>query len=264
MRSGVVISVHSFASDPSRGVFLLLMISILVAASLVIFCYKTPKNRLIGLGNFTRELFLVLNAILLSVALLTILLGTLYPMIIAALNLGAISVGAPYFNLVMLPILIAILLTMGLAAFAHWQHQTLVQLIRDSYKTFAASFIAAAALLLLTTQQLPLLTLILLALCIWVCCVSIYKFSFGANLIHSSFAILIIGILLSSMFSEIKEVRLKPNDQLFVGPYEFILANTKSIRGENYRGLQVVWMFIKIRVTSRHYFLKKKFIPCAT
>jgi len=125
IRSGVLISAHTFANDPERGVFLLLLLAILVTAALAIYLSRlsvlTAKQSL----SSSRELALLLNSVLLFIAMLTILLGTLYPLLLDALHLGVISVGAPYFNQVMKPLVIITLLFMLLAPFSTWRHRTL-------------------------------------------------------------------------------------------------------------------------------------------
>src|SRR3990167_3600417 len=105
VRSGVLVSVHTFANDPARGLFLLILLTILITAALLVYVVRLPSifSSFIKNAFFSRETFLLTNSHLLFIAMLTILLGTLYPLILDALRIGSISIGAPYFNLVMLP-----------------------------------------------------------------------------------------------------------------------------------------------------------------
>jgi cytochrome c-type biogenesis protein CcmF len=104
VRSGVLTSVHAFASDPARGVFILIFLAVVVGVSLTLFAWRAPQVTLGGsMGMVSRESFMLLNSVLLVVATGAVLLGTLYPLIIDALNLGKLSVGPPYFNLVFAP-----------------------------------------------------------------------------------------------------------------------------------------------------------------
>ncbi|MEY4122999.1 MAG: Cytochrome c-type biosis protein CcmF, partial [Pseudomonadota bacterium] len=107
VRSGVLTSVHAFASDPKRGVFVLIFLAVVVGASLTLFAWRAPRVTLGGrMGLVSRESFLLANSVLLVVATAAVLLGTIYPLIIDALNLGKLSVGPPYFNAVFAPLLV--------------------------------------------------------------------------------------------------------------------------------------------------------------
>jgi cytochrome c-type biogenesis protein CcmF len=107
VRSGVLTSVHAFASDPKRGVFVLIFLAVVVGASLTLFAWRAPRVALGGrMELVSRESFLLANSVLLVVATGAVLLGTIYPLIIDALNLGKLSVGPPYFNAVFAPLLV--------------------------------------------------------------------------------------------------------------------------------------------------------------
>lgn len=123
VRSGVLISAHTFASDPARGVFLLLLLGVVTALALAVYITRLPKlpRSALAFSITSREMMLLINSALLFLAMLIILLGTIYPLIIDALHFGVISVGAPYFNLVMLPIVMIIVITMAIAPFSLWQ-----------------------------------------------------------------------------------------------------------------------------------------------
>jgi cytochrome c-type biogenesis protein CcmF len=121
VRSGILVSAHTFANDPERGIFLLILLGFLASVALFIFLRNQPKTATSRLNFLSRETALLSNATLLGAALLIILLGTLYPLLLDALHLGTISVGAPYFNLVLLPVVLLVLLTMLIASFIPWQ-----------------------------------------------------------------------------------------------------------------------------------------------
>ncbi|MGA1561385.1 MAG: heme lyase CcmF/NrfE family subunit, partial [Gammaproteobacteria bacterium] len=114
VRSGVLVSVHAFATDPSRGIFILMFISIVVGSSLLLYAARTHKMESGGQFSwFSRETLLLGNNLLLTVAMLTVLLGTLYPIILDALGLGKISVGPPYFNAVFVPLMLPLIFLIG-------------------------------------------------------------------------------------------------------------------------------------------------------
>ncbi|CAN7351716.1 heme lyase CcmF/NrfE family subunit [Duganella sp. LjRoot269] len=143
VRSGVLTSVHAFATDPRRGLFILVFLAIVIGGSLTLFAWRAPS---VGLGGrfalFSRETLLLLNNVLLLTAAATVLLGTLYPLFLDALDLGKISVGAPYFEAVFVPLMLPVLLLMAAAPFVEWKSASLRTVLAR------VSRIAQAALLL--------------------------------------------------------------------------------------------------------------------
>ena len=126
VRSGVLTSVHAFATDPARGVFILCFLAVVIGASLTLFAWRAPAVTLGGsMGLVSRESFLLLNSVLLVVATGAVLLGTLYPLIIDALNLGKLSVGPPYFNLVFAPLMVPLLFVLVPGTVSHWREARL-------------------------------------------------------------------------------------------------------------------------------------------
>ncbi len=126
VRSGVLVSVHSFAADPQRGLFMLSFLFFVVGGSLLIYAWRGKV--LVTTGQFSlasRESLLLINNILLFVAMLTVLLGTLYPLFIDALHLGKVSVGPPYFNLILIPLMTPMFLLMAIAPLFQWQKANL-------------------------------------------------------------------------------------------------------------------------------------------
>ena len=125
VRSGVITSVHAFATDPARGVFILAFLALVIGSSLAIFAWRAPR---VGLGAsfnlVSRESMLLGNNILLAVAMAAVLLGTLYPLVLDILDAGKISVGPPYFNAVFYPLLAPALFLMGVAPLARWQQRS--------------------------------------------------------------------------------------------------------------------------------------------
>ncbi len=139
VRSGVLVSAHTFANDPARGVFLLLLLAIVLTAALILYVYRLPQLSATQTTKFSplsRETSLLINSVLLFIAMTTILLGTLYPLILDALKLGSISVGAPYFNLVMMPMVFITMVFMGLGALTRWQSQALIPFVKQISKYF--------------------------------------------------------------------------------------------------------------------------------
>ena len=132
VRSGVLTSVHAFASDPARGVFILIFLAVVVGVSLTLFAWRAPQVTLgSAFGVLSRESLLLTNSVLLVVATGAVLLGTLYPLIIDALNLGKLSVGPPYFNLVFAPLMVPLLFVLVPGTVARWREARMGELLRE-------------------------------------------------------------------------------------------------------------------------------------
>jgi cytochrome c-type biogenesis protein CcmF len=147
VRSGVLTSVHAFATDPRRGLFILVFLAVVIGGSLTLYAWRAPS---VGLGGrfalFSRETLLLLNNVLLLTAAATVLLGTLYPLFLDALDLGKISVGAPYFEAVFVPLMLPVLLLMAAAPFVEWKSASMrTVLVRTSRIAQAALLLGLAA-----------------------------------------------------------------------------------------------------------------------
>lgn len=249
VRSGVLVSAHTFANDPARGVFLLLLLAIISTAALIIYAFRMAKwqSHNTSFTWLSREAALLLNSILLFVAMLTILLGTLYPLILDALHLGSISVGAPYFNKVMLPFVLITMVVMGFAPFCQWQQHSLLLLWRQTYKKIAISLLAALLVLWLLNNTLEPIAVMSLALSFWIM-LSIkqsLRLVSGMAIAHFGFAVLIIGIMMSSLLNIEREVKIKPGDQVSLGPYQFLFLDAQFFKGPNYLGMRGAFDVIK-------------------
>lgn len=250
VRSGVLISAHTFANDPARGVFLLLLLAVLSTAALAIYIARIPSfssNNSSFFSLISREMGLLLNSSLLFVAMLTILLGTLYPLILDALHLGAISVGAPYFNMVMAPLVFVVMTFMGFGPYCKWQEQSLKQLWQLTWKKMLASIITAIFLLWYFVGQIDMTAFLSLSLSFWIVLsiTNSLRTLPGMSLAHLGFAVLVIGIMLSSILNQEKEVRIKPGDISQVGPYQFQFLSTEGVSGSNFRGIRADFDVVK-------------------
>src|SRR5881398_236919 len=147
VRSGVLTSVHAFATDPKRGIFILAFLSVVIGGSLALFAWRAPK---VGLGGafslISRESMLLANNTLLIVAMASVLLGTLYPLFLDALNLGKLSVGPPYFNTVFVPLMAPAAFLIGVGPIARWKQAQLPELAVRLRWAFVLSFVAAIVL----------------------------------------------------------------------------------------------------------------------
>ncbi len=250
VRSGVLISAHTFANDPSRGLFLLLLLAVILTVSLAVFLTRLkslPAHRSATFFLLSRETSLLLNSGLLIIAMLTILLGTIYPLIIDALHMDAISVGAPYFNLVMAPLTLILMTFMGIGPLCQWQQQDPMPLLITLGKHLILSMVAAIALLWSIADAVQPASVISLALSIWIILsvIGYFRIKPGMACSHIGFAVLIIGILLSSQLNQEREVKLAPGNSVAIGPYQFFFVTTSSVQGSNYRGVQAEFDVMK-------------------
>ena len=250
VRSGVLTSVHAFASDPKRGVFILIFLAVVVGSSLILFAARAGKVR--SGGAFTlvsRETFLLINNVLLTTAAAAVLLGTVYPLVIDALNLGKLSVGPPYFNSVFAPIMLPVLFFMVVGSFARWKSDTVAELVKKLSPVALVSVLLGCAAPFLAGSWSALVALAL-SLAIWIVlgsCLQIYRqvkdtanwkatpISFwGMHVAHIGIAICVVGITMVKGYETEKDVRMTVGDTVEVGGYTFRLTGISQKPGPNY------------------------------
>ena len=175
VRSGVLTSVHAFATDPRRGIFILLFLTVVIGGSLTLFAWRAPK---VGAGGafamFSRETLLLVNNVLLLVAAASVLLGTLYPLLVDALGLGKLSVGPPYFNAVFVPIMVPLLALIAVGPLARWKHADAREMMRRLRLAALVALAGAAGLPWLVGAWTPLVALGLL-LAMWIAASTLFQ-----------------------------------------------------------------------------------------
>ena len=250
VRSGVLTSVHAFATDPKRGIFMLLFFTVVVGASFTLFAMRAGKVRAEGAFSLeSRETFLLINNVLLATAAATVLLGTLYPLIVDALNLGKLSVGPPYFNAVFVPLMVPVLLLMAIGPRVRWKSDKLVEVLRKLGPEALASVVLGASLPLLMGAWSALVALGL-TLAAWVALTSathIYRqlagktnwkstpWSFwGMHVAHIGIAVFVLGVTMVNGYEEEKDVRMEIGDTVSVGGYTLRLTGIRQNTGPNY------------------------------
>lgn len=249
VRSGVLSSVHSFATDPTRGLFILTFLAVVIGGSLLLFAFRANQ---VGLGGrfalVSRESFLMVNNILLLTATGAVLLGTLYPLFLDALGLGKISVGPPYFNSVFVPLVAPLIFLSGIGPLARWKQVNVPELAHRLKWGFGASVLVALLLPITLGEWLPMVSLgILLALWI-VVTVAIgvrgrmrttagWSANFyGMHLAHLGVAVAVIGVTMVSNYQTERNVRMEVGDTVTVKDYTFRFDGAKDMEGPNYKG----------------------------
>ena len=242
VRSGIIISVHAFAVDPTRGMYMLRFLSIVVGASLVLYAWR--GRHLINTGRFellSRETMLLSNNVIFFVAMITVLMGTLYPLILQELGMGTISVGPPYFNAVFIPLMIPALIGMGIGPLVHWQS---MRMDRISIRLLWVALVVTLVSLLLVgviTQHLQLGVVVGLALALWVMVnnLSLWRRNLTGSqwamiITHVGFAITVIGLVLTSYYTQQLNLSMKPGDSAQIEGYHFQFRDMIELPGPNY------------------------------
>ncbi|MDP1530674.1 MAG: heme lyase CcmF/NrfE family subunit [Rhodoferax sp.] len=250
VRSGVLTSVHAFATDPKRGVFILLFLAVVVGGSLILFAARSGKVRAGGSFSLvSRETFLLVNNVLLTTAAAAVLLGTLYPLIIDALNLGKLSVGPPYFNAVFAPIMTPVLLFMVIGSYARWKNDTVANLTQKLRPIAIVSVLLGCTAPLLAGEWSALVAMGL-TLSIWIVLASFVQMYrqfkdtanwkstpisyWGMHVAHIGIAVCVVGITMVKGYETEKDVRMTIGDTVEVGGYTFRLTGINQVPGPNY------------------------------
>ena len=261
VRSGLLTSVHAFATDPKRGIFILGFLVAVIGSSLLLFAWRAPK---VGLGGgFTavsRESMLLANNVLLAVAAASVMLGTLYPLLLDALGLGKISVGPPYFESVFVPLMAPAVFLMGVGPLARWREASVPDLARRLRWALLASLLAAGVSLAAGGSMLSSLGILLAA---WVAASTVVSLrerlrhvsgswpqrivrlrtllprgEWGMLMAHLGVGVFIFGVTMVKTWEIERDVRMQPGDTATLGSYTFRFDGAGEITGPNYLGVR--------------------------
>lgn len=253
VRSGVLTSVHAFATDPERGVFILVFLLMVVGGSLTLFALRAPvvKSQ-VGFGLWSRETLLLVNNLLLVVATAMILLGTLYPLLLDALSGAKLSVGPPYFNAMFVPLMAALMLTLGVGIMVRWKDTPVKWLLGMLTPVLITSVVLGGlGSLLFGDFNWAVLAVSLLAAWVVIASVrdlldktrhkgllkgarSLAPSYWGMHLAHLGLAVCAIGVVLTSHQSSERDLRLAPGESLSLGGYEFVFEGAVRHEGPNF------------------------------
>ncbi len=256
VRSGVLTSVHAFATDPKRGVFILAFLVVVIGGSLLLFAWRAQTVR--GGGSFdtvSRESLLLTNNVLLMAAAGAVMLGTLYPLFLDALGLGKLSVGPPYFEAVFVPLMTPALFLMGIAPLARWKQAALPELLKRVRWAFGIS-LATALLLPLTLGTWQPLVAFGLLMALWIVSTAAVNlrerlrpgaagslFSrirmlpasyYGMLLAHCGVAVFIVGVTMVKGYESELDVRMVIGDSVAVAGYDIRFDGVNDVQGPNY------------------------------
>ena len=246
VRSGVLTSVHAFAVDPTRGVFILVFLILVIGGSLALYAWKASGIRSDAQFEWTsREAMVLINNLLLVVATASVLLGTLYPLLYEVMTDGKkISVGPPYFNRVFVPIVCLLFVAMAVSPFSRWRRTSGDILIRQHWPFLLATPIVISLVTYVVATGINFITIGVETLAVWILVLlarhwwqagSISSASqLGMMLAHTGIAVAILGVVVTTTYSEGRDVRMNPGDSIDLAGYEFIFEGVQKVRGPNY------------------------------
>jgi len=256
VRSGVLTSIHAFASDPTRGLFILIFLGVVVGGSLLLYAIRAPMVKDNARYAFvSKENLLLLNNILLLTAASSILLGTLYPLVLDALGLGKISVGSPYFTSVFAPLMAPMFLLAGIAPMFAWRQADAPRIAKRMWPVFAGSWVLGVGCVAVFWQADDIKSMAGLAMAFWLAAGALLSLHtrislrptllaglrsqspsiYGMTLAHLGAAVFLVGAVLSNQYSVEKIVRLAPGESVELGGYTFKFAGVAELPGPNYR-----------------------------
>ena len=269
VRSGILVSVHSFASDPSRGLFILGLLVIVIGGSLLLYAIRAPQLKTRSFYSLaSREVMLMGNNILLCAATVVVLLGTLFPLVHKELGMGSISIGAPFFNQMFTWLIVPFVMFMTVGPLSRWKQQP-IGALRNQVLVALGIGISAALLVVNSYETTADYVATLGMICaFWILVSTVqevlqrvnamptqYGFStklakltpshWGMILGHVGFAVSLIGITLVSNFELERDVRMNYGDEVTIAGYDIKFSDVKAIQGPNYsadRGIFDVYL----------------------
>ena len=259
VRSGVITSVHAFATDPTRGIFILVFLAILIGGSLTLFALRAPRASIgESFDTVSKDSMLLANNILLLVSAFTVLLGTLYPLILDALGLGKISVGQPYFNAVFIPLMAPALFLMGVGPITKWRSAQPIELATQLRWALAITVITSA-IAALTMRSWTALIGFGLFIAIWIVSATINNLIarlrlhpqgfltglkiqpmsyYGMVIAHLGVAVFVFGVTMVTGFEEEKDLRMQAGSTSELAGYQIRFDGVKEVLGSNYTAAQ--------------------------
>ena len=263
VRSGVLTSVHAFATDPKRGVFILGFLVLVVGSSLMLFAARAPKVGLGGkFGAVSRESMLLANNVLFSVAAASVMLGTLYPLLLDALELGKISVGPPYFEAVFVPLMAPAVFLMGIGPLTRWKEASVPELAKRLRWALGAALLATVVSLVAGGSLLSSFGILL---AVWVAGTTVLavlertrnlqgsfvqrlaqvkrvlpRGEWGMLLAHFGVGVFIFGVTMVKTWEAEKDVKMQPGESATLGGYTFRMDSVGEYTGPNYLALRAV------------------------
>ena len=256
VRSGVLVSVHAFATDPARGTFILVFLGVVLGGALTL--YAARAHKLVSEAEvqlFSREGLLLLNNVFLVAAGAAVLLGTLYPLIADAFGLGKVSVGPPYFNAVFLPLMAPLAVLVGISALVGWKRAKFADVLSRLRWVAVVAVVVGGLLPFVLEGSWNWLAIVGSVFAVWILAGSTLEVlhrlrskrdrlaalraipagSWGMTLAHAGLGVWVLGVTFTSLFSVEKDVRLAPGQATEIGGYSFTFQGVAPVNGANYQ-----------------------------
>ena len=259
-RSGLLTSIHAFASDPERGIFILGILVLSVGGGLLLYAVRSPLLKGgVGFELSSREMFLLTNNVLLVVAAASVLLGTLFPMIFQALTGKLISIGPPYFNAIFIPLMIPLIFFMAVGPLSMWKSTSVRSMVTRLGRVAMISLVLGIGLPLVITLEFDFWSIAGVGFALWISLSMISDFGnkirkksnivegvrglslsyYGMQLAHIGVAVMVAGISLTSSYSIEKSVLLQSGESTDLGEFNFEIGAARSVSGKNFSGQEV-------------------------
>jgi len=257
VRSGVLVSVHSFANDPDRGLFILGLLVVVIGGSLLLYAVRASQLKSTGRYDmFSREMMLMGNNVLLIAATIVVLLGTLFPLVHKEIGLGTISIGAPFFNQMFTLLIVPFVLFLGIGPLTRWKSQK-PEMLRNQLIFAFILAVSAGFLINMSYDERTYMAWLGLTMSFWIIISSILEVRqrvtsstrdeplwpslkrlsrshWGMVLGHLGFAVTLIGITLVSNYEMERDVKMVPGQRIQIADYEVLFTGMKEIQGPNY------------------------------
>jgi cytochrome c-type biogenesis protein CcmF len=257
VRSGVLVSVHSFASDPSRGLFILGLLVVVIGGSLLLYAVRASQLKSVGrYDTFSREMMLMGNNVLLVAATIVVLLGTLFPLVHKEIGLGTISIGAPFFNQMFTLLIVPFVLFMGIGPLSRWKRQQPSELRNQLIVAFLLA-LSAGFLVIASYSEQSYMAMLGMVMSFWILISTVLEVRqrvvsqtseesitsslkkltrshWGMILGHVGFAVSLIGITLVSNYELERDVRMEPNQRVQIADYDVLFTGVVELQGPNY------------------------------
>ncbi|MBA3581421.1 MAG: heme lyase CcmF/NrfE family subunit [Gammaproteobacteria bacterium] len=254
VRSGVLVSVHAFATDPERGVFILAFLAVVIGGALILFAWRSTAVSSGGqFSLFSKELLLLLNNVLLVVVCGTVFFGTLYPLFVDALGMGKISVGVPYFNAVFVPLMLPLAFLLGFGPMARWGKDDPLVLAARLRISAVLSILLGVAMVYILTHELRFMIVLATIIALWVMFSTLQNIALrisrqdiwgslrklprgfvGMCLAHFGVGVFIIGAMAATTYKVEEDVKMYPGDTYLLAGYLFRFDGMDQREGPNY------------------------------
>ncbi|MFQ5549347.1 MAG: heme lyase CcmF/NrfE family subunit, partial [Woeseia sp.] len=255
VRSGILVSVHAFATDPARGMFILAFLAVVILGALLLYAWRAPAlDSAAGFRPMSRETFLLLNNVLLVIAATLILFGTLAPLIADVVKAGKISVGAPWFEIAFAIPMLPLLFLIGVGMHTAWRSQDWKSLARQLRLPAITALIAGLAIPALIYGHFGGLVSVGVVAAFWIAAVSMMpvmrslrrspgtpgmtRAALGMSIAHFGVGFFVLGVSIVQAFGVEADLRMSPGESVEVAGFDFELRELRNIRGPNFQALE--------------------------